>query len=824
VRGLPSGTVTFLFTDIEGSTQLLDEVGDRSYVDVLAAHRRTLREAFTRHAGVEVDTQGDSFFVAFAHPDDALAAAAEAQATLEGGAVRVRMGVHTGDPQLTTEGYVGIDVHRAARVMAAGHGGQVLVSEATRALVGTEFDLRDLGPHRLKDMTAAQHLFQLGNVEFPPLKTLNATNLPIASSPLVGRKRELEELVGLLTNGSRLLTVTGPGGTGKTRLALQAAAELTGSFVDGVFWVPLVGVADPDLVLPTIARTIGAVGRLGEHVRTREMLLLLDNAEHVAAAAPGIAELLALAPSLRLLVTSRGPLRVAAERRYPLEPLEPADAVTLFVERARSIGRNVDPGNTVEAICRRVDGLPLAIELAAARTTIMAPDTLLERLDRALPLLTGGTRDSPERQRTLSATIEWSYELLDGEAKRVFAALSIFTGTFALDAAEQICDADLDSLSALVDLALVKSLDDSRLLMLETVREYASARAAESGSLPGLRDRHGDYYLGLAGDAVPGLHERAAAPAIVSVAEELPNIRAALSYVARSDPERALRVVVDLGRFWNARSPYEPLALLESLYRPDLDPHLRFEALGALAFFAMDSDQLAKAEGFSADHVELARSIGKPEDLARALPVASLLARWRGDIVNADRLTAEGVDIARRLRDESLLGRLYWYRGVAELEYGDPAAGLRWSERSLEVYESTGDEQGTAWAHFSIGDAQCRLGCWELAREPLQLAMTTSYASGEWKPVANSLDHLAAVEAATGEPVTAARLRGAADTLWRSMSVPLELAYRPPHLEDAIDDARAALGDEAFEREAELGSATDIDEVLRRGFGARSLD
>ncbi len=814
MRDLPTGTVTLLFTDIEGSTRLLDEIGDRSYANVLTEHRRALRDAFARHAGVEVDTQGDSFFVAFADAREALAAAAQAQGALETGPVRVRMGVHTGEPQLTAEGYVGIDVHRAARVMAAGHGGQILVSETTRALVGGEFVLRDLGPHRLKDMTAPQHLFQLGNTEFPPLKTLNATNLPVAASPLVGRERELDELVGLLHDGTRLLTITGPGGTGKTRLALQAAAELTGSFVDGVFWVPLVGVADPNLVLPTIAQTIGAGGRLDEHLRAKEMLLLLDNAEHVVAAASGIAELLAGAPNLRLLVTSRAPLHVVAELQYPLEPLRPRDAVTLFVERARSVGRKIDPGDTIDAICRRVDGLPLAIELAAARTRLLAPEALLERLDHALPLLTEGARDAPERQRTLKATIEWSYDLLGDEPRRVFTGLSVFTGTFALDAAERICDADLESLSALVDLALAKALDNSRLLLLETVREYATDRAEDMGSARELRDRHGDYYLRLAAEAVPNLQGRDAGPAIARVAQELPNIRAALSHVALSDPDRALRVAVDLGPFWNARSPYEPLGVLEKLYRPDLELQLRLDALGALAFFAMDAEQLTKADAYSAEHVALARTVGDPRAVARALPVASLLARRRGDTTAADRITAEGVELARVLNDESLVGRLYWYRAAAELEHGDAAMGLRWSKRSLDVYESTGDRHGTVWARFSIGDAQCRLGRWELAREPFEAAVTVAYESEEWKPLANCLDHLAAVAAATDNPLRAARLRGAADALWRSMSVPLEVAYRPPHLEEAMGAARDALGDDTFEGESRLGAAMSLHEAV----------
>ena len=393
---LPSGTVTFLFTDVEGSTRLLQEHGP-AYADLLAEHRRVIREAYARHRGVEVDTQGDAFFIAFPGAADAVAAAVDAQRTLEGGPIRVRMGVHTGEPLVTDDGYVGIDVHRAARIAASAHGGQIVVSETTRRLLAADAPVRDLGEHRLKDLTGAERLFQLGEGDFPPLRTLDATNLPVVSIPLVGRERELEELVGLLSNGTRLVTVTGPGGTGKTRLALQAAAELVGSLHDGVFWMSLAGLTDPELLPSELAQTIGAPDDLTGFLRGRELLLLLDNFEHLLDAAPVVSDLLGACPDVRVLVTSRAPLRVAGEQEYRLDPLPEKQAAALFVERARAVGREVAPDATVEAICRRLDGLPLAIELAAARTKLLAPERLLERLDSALAVLTGGARDAPER-------------------------------------------------------------------------------------------------------------------------------------------------------------------------------------------------------------------------------------------------------------------------------------------------------------------------------------------------------------------------------------------------------------------------------------------
>ena len=474
-RPLPSGTVTFLFTDVEGSTRLLQEHGP-AYADLLAEHRRAIREALARHDGVEVDTQGDAFFVAFPRAGEAVAAAAEAQRALAAGPIRVRMGVHTGEPLLTDEGYVGMDVHRAARIAACAHGGQIVLSETTRRLLDAEPPLRDLGEHRLKDLIGAERLFQLGEGDFPPLRTLDATNLPVVSLPLVGRERELEELVAMLSNGTRLLTLTGPGGTGKTRLALQVAAELVGRLHDGVFWVPLGALTDPGLLPSEVAQTIGAPDDLTGFLRGRELLLLLDNFEHLLDAAPVVSAILGACAGVRVLSTSRAPLRVAGEHEYRVDPLPDKQAAALFTERARAVGREVAPDATVEEICRRLDGLPLAVELAAARTKLLAPERLLERLDSALALLTGGARDAPERQRTLRATIEWSYDLLDPGPRELFSRLSVFSGSFSLEAAEEVCGAELDDLGALVDYSLLKPIGEDRFFMLETIGEYGRER------------------------------------------------------------------------------------------------------------------------------------------------------------------------------------------------------------------------------------------------------------------------------------------------------------------------------------------------------------
>ena len=493
MRELPNGTVTLFFTDIEGSTRLLIELGDR-YAEVLAHHRRLMREAFATHGGVEVDTQGDAFFVVFARPQDAVAAAADAQRAHAGRPIRVRIGIHTGTPTLTEEGYAGLDVHRAARVMAAGHGGQVLVSQTTCDLLDGTFGMRDLGEHRLKDLTAPQRLYQLLieglPVAFPALKTLEGrpTNLPVQPSPLIGREGELAEVCFLLRrNDVRLLTLTGPGGSGKTRLALQAAAELLDEHEGGTFFVGLAPVTEPELVVPTIAQTLGLrewPGRtisetLRDYLERKTVLLLLDNLEQVVDAASAIGDLLASCPKLSILATSREPLRLAAEREYPVDPLSSDDAVALFTERARTAKPHFDltPENeaVVREICGRLDDLPLAIELAASRVKLLPLQALRDRLNERLSLLTGGARDAPERQRTLRAAIDWSFRLLAEDEQALFARLGVFPGSFSLEAAEAITGGDLEGTASLLDKSLLRQ---ARALP----RSRASSFSRRSGS------------------------------------------------------------------------------------------------------------------------------------------------------------------------------------------------------------------------------------------------------------------------------------------------------------------------------------------------------
>lgn len=444
----PAGTVTLVFTDIEGSTRLLAELGQVGYRDALAGHRDAVREAFGRYGGYEVDNQGDSFFYAFPSATSAVSAVEGAMAALDGGPISIRVGIHTGEPILDPPKYVGLDVHTAARVMASGHGGQVVLSRSTRELLDDSLDLCDLGEHRLKDLSGPQRLYQLGSNGFPPLKTLHRTNLPVPATVFLGRERELDGLGALLQDQVRLLTLTGPGGVGKTRLALQAVADAADAFPDGVWCVPLASVRDPELVLSSVAVALGIPEQAGRGLEetlvdvlsTGRAVLLLDNLEHLLPEAAGSVATLRDAGGATVVVTSRERLQLSGERVYPVGPLEPIDATELFTARTAALG--FDPGepSDVAELCARLDNLPLAVELAAARAGLLSPAEMLSRLGGRLDQLKGG-RDTDPRQQTLRATIAWSHDLLDEPERELFAGLSVFTGGATLDAVEALCDA-----------------------------------------------------------------------------------------------------------------------------------------------------------------------------------------------------------------------------------------------------------------------------------------------------------------------------------------------------------------------------------------------
>jgi predicted ATPase len=812
MRTLPTGTVTFLFTDIEGSTRLLSELGE-DYADVLAEHRRVLRDAFVHHGGVEVDTQGDAFFVAFTRASDAVAAASEANAELTPGPVRVRMGIHTGEPIVTGEGYVGVDVHRAARVCAAGHGGQVLLTQTTRDLL-PGLELRDLGDHRLKDLSEPQRLYQLGSEDFLPLTTLDATNLPVVASSLLDREAEIDELVTLLSDGSRLVTVTGAGGTGKTRLALQVAAELVGAVEDGVFWVPLADLSDPDLVVSTVAQTLGATGDLTTAVRDRDALLLLDNAEHLLDSAAALSELLAAAPRLRLLVTSRAPLRLTGEREYPLEPLADSDAVMLFVERARSVGQEVQANGTVTAICRRLDGLPLAVELAAARTKVLDPTTLLRRLDQALPLLTGGPRDAPERQRTLRGAIEWSHELLEEPARAIFRRLAVFIGGCSLEAAEEVCEADLDTLAALVDLSLLKRTDPGRFIMLETIREYALEQLAASGEAEQLRERHARLFTELVERArlELGGPERASWEARLET--ELPNIRAALAWASERRPELLHRLARSLRIFWNTHGYLrEGRGWLERSLAMGAEGLERAEILGGLGWICRAMGDRVGAAAAAEERLRLAQALGDAKNLSAALGLQAVLAEGREDLALAEELHQASIATSRALGAA----------GRPERHVGDFAEFLvrhgRYGEAKYLLKEclTTARQRGDT---FLVGRSTAVIGALTLiegrpadALPLLSEGMQVLYGFRERYGTLYCLALLAETFAALGGAETGARLVGAADAQIEETGLAL-LGILVRRRDATVTDLRAALGDARFATLHAEGAAMSFDEAV----------
>ena len=799
MRDLPTGTLTLLFTDVEGSTSLLRAHGS-AYAELLAEHRRLLRDACARHGGIEVDTQGDAFFMVFRAAGDAAAAAREGQLALAPTPVRVRMGLHTGEPLVTDEGYVGLDVHHAARVAACGHGGQIVVSAATRALLGDIVDVVELGEHRLKDLGAPERLFQLGDGAFAPLRTLDATNLPLASSPLIGRERELADVLALLTNGSREVTVTGPGGTGKTRFALQVAAELVGTFRDGVFWVPLAALAKPELVEPEIAQALGARDSLAGFMQGKELLLLLDNFEHVLEAATTVGALLANAGGLRVLATSRSPLRLSGEREYPLDPLPPVDSAMLFVERARAIGREITADETVAAICRRLDGLPLAVELAAARTKLLTPETLLERLDRALPLLTGGARDGPARQRTLRTTIAWSYDLLDEEGRLLFARLSVFAGGFPLEAAEAVCDAELETLATLVDASLLKSIGDDRFLLLETVREFAAELLADADEPAPLRGRHARFFAALAEEAYAGRFEHEVEWAS-RLERDHDDLRAALDWLAASgDGDGAMRLAGALGWFWLSHAH-----LAEGARR--IETALGGAASGERARARAQTSagqlmgRLGEVERGRA-HLDQAlaawKRLGDDAERANGLDELGWLVFYvSGDEAGALTAFEQSLDLKRRVGDtrgetRALGGVCQVLVALGEVERAEALSG-----ELLELARAQADPRAEHFAHHFLADCALIAGRCELAEDRYRRSLEAALPLGDVLETSFELQGVAMAWAGLGRPERALVLAASVEAHWESLGTSPSVRFWDELLERYVGDARARLGTES---------------------------
>jgi predicted ATPase len=803
---LPSGTVTFLFTDVEGSTELLQALGPQSYADALAMHRRVVRSVFARHGGTEVDTQGDAFFIAFPTASGAVTTARETLLGLAPGPIRIRIGIHTGTPHVTEEGYVGRDVHLAARIAAAAHGGQVLLSANARDLVDDE--VSDLGEHRLKDFSQAVRIFQLGAERFPPLRTISNTNLPRSVSPLIGREEEMAEVIGLLHGGARLVTLTGTGGTGKTRLAIEAAAAMVSAFKAGVFWVGLAEIRDASVVVEVIARTLGARGSLADHVGERALMLLLDNFEQVAEAAPALAALASSCPNLQLLVTSRELLRVKGEVEYAVPPLAEAEAVQLF--RARS---GVGPDPAIGEICRRLDNLPLAVELAAARTSILTPAQILARLSERLDLFTGG-RDADVRQQTLRATISWSHELLDDREQQLFARLAVFDGGSSLQAAEEVCGADLDPLQALVQKSLVRRTGE-RFWMLETIHEFAAERFSQLGDAEDIRQAHAEWFCALG--AAANLRGPDYSAWLERLRADHANFGRALGWLSvNGHSEAQVRLASDLSEYAHLSGALvEGRRWLEEALASRADGHDDLYA-GALAFLAMHAafqGDVASAARYAEEGIETAHRANAPAALGEALRALAVVRGLQGYVDESTRLSTEGLQLARKHGLAALQADLANNLGYSALESDDLVHSEQLLTESLAVGRAHDDPVLLSAALANLGVVAFKRGsvvdAARLWREALDIARRDQLGVLALAPLVG----VAALMAVRGRHRRSAQVVGAVDELADRIGEPFQTVERGLR-EQALKADVEALGEDQMTRALAAGRVAGMDHAL----------
>ena len=905
----PTGTLTFLFTDIEGSTKMWER--DRETMsEALARHDRILRDAVEERGGYVFKTVGDAFCCAFASAPDGLEAALEAQHDFlserreEGEPLKVRMALHVGAAEEREGDYFGPPVNRVARLMSAAHGSQVLLTlpaqELVRDQLPTGTTLRDLGEHRLKDLYRPERIFQVSAPdlpsEFPPLRTLEAyrTNLPLQPTPLVGREREVGEIVDRVRREEvRLLTLTGPGGTGKTRLALQAGADLLEGFDDGAFFIALATITDPAQVPSAIAGPLGVkesaeqplFETLKSHLQEKHLLLVIDNFEQVLDGAPIVAKLLTTCPKLKVLATSRIPLRLYGEQQYPVPPLVVPDpralpplkvltqyeSVRLFVERARAIKPDFAVTNesapAVAEICARLDGLPLAIELAAARVRVLPPQKMLQRLGDRLKLLRGGARDLPTRHQTLRGTIDWSHDLLDKEEKALFARLSVFAGGRTLEAIEEICDpeGDLDALEgveSLVEKSLLRQEEGSggaapRFVTLETVHEYAREKLQESGEAEEVKKHHAEYFLALAEEGESGLRGPEAATWLERLEVEHDNLRAALSWsLAQEEVELGLRLAGALWQFWYLRGYYsEGRRWLENALAKDgRSSAARLKALKAVGWLADDQGDIDRAvaaaeEGLrlsaeaeiqkgaaapflrilgSAAYVRgdyeratqlfeeslaLSQEVGDEKGVASSLHQLGNVLSDKGDYQRAKAIYEEGLVQFRGLGDTAALARYLVSMGAEFLLQGDHERGARLNEEATELYGRLGSKGGLQYALDNLGWAALMCGDYERAKSLHEESLALCKAQGDKLVASESLEGLACAAGVEGEVERAARLFGAGEALRQRVGyqhTSRDRALREPY----VAVARSRMQEAAWVRAWAEGLAMTFDEAV----------
>jgi predicted ATPase/class 3 adenylate cyclase len=918
MSNLPTGTVTFLFTDIEGSTKRW-ELYPAQMKSALSRHDAILREAIEAHRGYIFKMMGDAFCAAFSSPDDALAAALSAQRALNKetwepaiGEVLVRMALHLGVVQVQDGDYFGQPVNRVARLLSAGHGGQTLLSDPTHDLVRDNLPsgvhLLDMGQHRLKDLTRPEHIYQLVTPglpsAFPPLKTLDnqPNNLAVQLTPLIGREKEVADVCETLRRlDVHLLTLTGPGGTGKTRLGLQAAADLLDDFPNGVYFVELAALTDHNLVASTIAQTLGVTASgdrpildsLKDYLQDKQMLLVLDNFEQLTQAAPIVTALLKGTPRLKILVTSRVGLRVYGEHEYPVAPLSlpnprhlppiegltQYEAVRLFIERAQALKPDFQVTNenapAVAEICTRLDGLPLAIELAAARIKMLPPHVILTRLSQRLKLLTGGSRDLTARQQTLRGAIDWSYGLLDEGHRQLFRRMAVFQGGRTLQALEEVCNAEglqidrrlevdlFDGVETLLSNSLIQQREgadgEPRFWMLETLHEYAREKMQESGEAGALQREHASYFLRLVeGEGNPRLADKSPVDWMKTLEDEHDNMRAALDWSMQHDITVGLRLAAQLGWFWRERGYLnegrERISAL--LAHPDAEAgkekYLRGKVL--LAGWGLASDQgdtaaaLAMAQesisifqglddtpGMADSLLRLAISIGKADqrgalpylkqslalqremdnkgDLATVLINIGFTYNELGAAGHARLVLEEALAISRGLKDDWRIAFTLENIGEAMYAEGDYDKAHAYWEESLVLFRADGRKIRTVLQLHHLGYVEARRGNYHLAFARLAEALRLSQEHGHKLWTAQCLTGLAAISGANGQGERAARLFGAAEELRQRIGSTLEGLDRVDYARN-IAVAHALLDEAAWEKAWQEGQAMSMEKVI----------
>jgi predicted ATPase/class 3 adenylate cyclase/Tfp pilus assembly protein PilF len=909
----PTGTLTFLFTDIEGSTRLWEHDAQAMQA-ALSRHDELLRRAIQERGGYVFKTVGDAFCAVFPTAPDALEAALEIQRRLLSseweriGTFRVRMALHTGAAEERDGDYFGPPVNRVARLLSAAHGGQVLLSLSTQELVRDQLptgtSLRDLGEYRLKDLFRPERVFQLSAPElpseFPPLRTLEAyrNNLPLQPTPLIGREKEVAEVRDLLRGKAmRLLTLTGPGGTGKTRLALQAAADLLEDFPDGTFLAPLATLTEAQLFFSAVAETLG-VRETGEqplkdtvkdYLGHRRLLLVLDNFEQVLKAAPAVSELLGGAPGLKVLATSRAPLGLYGEHVYPVPPLALPDlerppplerltqyeAVRLFVERAQAVRPDFSITNesapAVAEICVRLDGLPLAIELAAARIKMLPPKAMLQRLSSRLKLLTGGARDLPERQRTLRATIEWSHALLDQGEQVLFGRLAVFSGGRTIEAIEAVCDAEddlpvdaFDGISSLLDKSLLRQEEgpngEPRFVMLETVHEFAREQLQESAEAERIKRLHAQYFLTLAEEANPELKGANQLEWLERLEAENDNMRAALSWASQRDEAGvAMRLGGALWRFWSVRGYYsEGRRWLEAALAIDgrVSPEVRAMALAGLGTLTLEQGDLDRGKQACEEGLQLLEHEARGE-AGEAKLCLLVFFGWvtlqREDYGRATRLFEESLALSRKMGDTWWIAGSLLQLALVTSFLGDSERATELYEESMDLFREQGDKNGLAsclndlamvvysqgdlvraaklteeavallrelGARGSVALVLCNLGWITLLQDDLGKAadlygesLSLAWDAGLNPLVEHTLEGFACLAGARGATDRAARLWGAAQTLHETKGIPRD----PDFLSEAdarISVVRSGMNEEAWEEAWRKGRAMTLDEAV----------